>query len=120
MALSAPWITPVPRSRRLLHRPRILVLQSIKSQIATFQICRFNLIQFAKVFCHPGCLSNLGGSKICLGKGPGYVPKPFLVGTLNLREAKPGGFQTGGFPTFFGKGPDCDADPFGTVPRRCS
>ena len=37
-----------------------------------------------------------------------------------LREAKPGGFQTRGFPTFFGKGPDCVADPFGTVPRRCS
>ena len=36
-----------------------------------------------------------------------------------LREAKPGGFQTGGFPTFFGKGPDCVTDPFGTVPRRC-
>ena len=36
------------------------------------------------------------------------------------REAKPGGFQTGGFPTVFGKGPDCVADPFGTVPRRCS
>ena len=35
-----------------------------------------------------------------------------------LREAKPGGFQTGGFPTFIGKGPDCVADPFGTVPRR--
>ena len=25
----------------------------------------------------------------------------------------------GGFPTFFGKGPDCVTDPFGTVPRRC-
>ena len=37
-----------------------------------------------------------------------------------LREARPGGFQTGGFPTFFGKGSDCVADPFGTVPRRCS
>ena len=37
-----------------------------------------------------------------------------------LREAKPGGFQTGGFPLFFGKGPDCVADFFGTVPRRCS
>ena len=37
-----------------------------------------------------------------------------------LREAKPGGLQTGGFPTFFGKGPDCVADPFGTVPCRCS
>ena len=37
-----------------------------------------------------------------------------------LREAKPGGFQTRVFPTFFGKGPDCVADPFGTVPRRCS
>ena len=35
-----------------------------------------------------------------------------------LREAKPGGFQTRVFPTFFGKGPDCVADPFGTVPRR--
>ena len=37
-----------------------------------------------------------------------------------LREAKSGGFQTRVFPTFFGKGPDCVADPFGTVPRRCS
>ena len=37
-----------------------------------------------------------------------------------LREAKPGGFQTGGFPTFSGKGPDCVADPFGTVRHRCS
>ena len=37
-----------------------------------------------------------------------------------LREAKPGGFQTRVFPTFFGNGPDCVADPFGTVPRRCS
>ena len=37
-----------------------------------------------------------------------------------LGEAKPGGLQTRGFPTFFGKGPDCVADPFGTVPRRCS
>ena len=39
---------------------------------------------------------------------------------LELREAKPGGFQTRVFPAFFGKGPDCVADPFGTVPRRCS
>ena len=39
---------------------------------------------------------------------------------LGLGEAKPGGFQTRVFPTFFGKGPDCVADPFGTVPRRCS
>ena len=38
----------------------------------------------------------------------------------NLRGAKPGGFQTRVFPTFFGKGPDCVADLFGTVPRRCS
>ena len=30
---------------------------------------------------------------------------------MYLREAKPGGFQTRGFPTFFGKGPDCGADP---------
>ena len=37
-----------------------------------------------------------------------------------LKEAKPGGFQTRVFPTLFGKGPDCVADPFGTVPRRCS
>ena len=37
-----------------------------------------------------------------------------------LRKAKPGGFQTRVFPTFFGKGPDCVADPFGTVPRGCS
>ena len=39
--------------------------------------------------------------------------------TCQSRGAKPGGFQTGGFPTFFGKGPDRVADPFGTVPRRC-
>ena len=38
----------------------------------------------------------------------------------NLREAKPGCFQTRVFPTFFGNGPDCVADPFGTVPPRCS
>ena len=37
-----------------------------------------------------------------------------------LGEAKPGGLQTRVFPTFFGKGPECVADPFGTVPRRCS
>ena len=42
------------------------------------------------------------------------------LSSLQLREAKPGGFQTGWFLTFFGKGPDCVADPFGTVPRRCS
>ena len=30
------------------------------------------------------------------------------------------GVSKPGFPTFFGKGPDCVADPFGTVPRRCS
>ena len=45
-------------------------------------------------------------------------PSPAKTGVL--REAKPGGFQTRVFPTFFGKGPDCVADPFGTVPRRCS
>ena len=43
-----------------------------------------------------------------------------MKGAGKLREAKPGGFQTGGVRTFFGKGPDCVADPFGTVPRRCS
>ena len=42
------------------------------------------------------------------------------VSDKSLREAKLGGFQTWVFPTFFGKGPDCVADPFGTVPRRCS
>ena len=36
-----------------------------------------------------------------------------------LREAKPGGFQTGGSPTFFGRGPDRVADPFGNIPYRC-
>ena len=34
---------------------------------------------------------------------------------LNRGVSKPGGF-----PLFFGKGPDCVADTFGTVPRRCS
>ena len=66
---------------------------------------------------------------------PPFMPyEPFLLGGLQfvdisfagtnwvgiLGEAKPGGFKTGGFPTSFGKGPDCVADPFGTVPRRCS
>ena len=36
-----------------------------------------------------------------------------------LGEAKLGRFQTGVFPTFFRKGPDCVADPVGTVLRRC-
>ena len=35
-----------------------------------------------------------------------------LISVL-LRESKLG------FPTFSGKGPDCVADPFGTVPRCC-
>ena len=43
---------------------------------------------------------------------------PFESPHLDFPE--PGGFQTGVFPIFFGKGPDCVADPFGTVPRRCS
>ena len=30
-----------------------------------------------------------------------------------------GGSKPGGFPLFFGKGPDCVVDRFGTVPRRC-
>ena len=48
-------------------------------------------------------------------------------GFPNRGVSKPRGFQTGGFPNrgpgefpaFFGKCPDCVADPFGTVPRRC-
>ena len=32
-------------------------------------------------------------------------------------KEKFGSFQTGEFPTFFGKGPDCVADPFGTAAR---
>ena len=51
--------------------------------------------------------------------GMGVVPAPSIWEKLNRGVSKPGGFQTGGFPTFFGKGPDCVADPFGTVPRRC-
>ena len=58
-------------------------------------------------------------------KGP--VEKAFKLDRVSastpefLREAtKPGCFQTRVFPTFFGTGPDCVADPFGTVPRRCS
>ena len=45
---------------------------------------------------------------------------PKILKYQKLGEAKPGDFQTRVFPTFFGKGPDCVADPFGTVPRRCS
>ena len=47
-------------------------------------------------------------------------PLQMIWEKLNRGVSKPGGFQTGGFPTFFGKGSDCVADPFGTVPRRCS
>ena len=43
----------------------------------------------------------------------------FLISGSWSREAKPGGLETRWFPTFFGKGPDCVADPFGTVPCRC-
>ena len=43
-----------------------------------------------------------------------------IAGAYLLGEPRPGGFQTGGFPTFFGNGPDCVAHPFGTVPCRCS
>ena len=57
-----------------------------------------------------------------LEMGPRGLPAPGgrKVRKELLREAKPGGFQTRVFPAFFGKGPDCVADPFGTVPRRCS
>ena len=34
-------------------------------------------------------------------------------GVFAMREAKPGGLQTGGFPTFFRKGPDCVTDLWG-------
>ena len=43
----------------------------------------------------------------------GKIGTPYFWEKLNW-----GGFQNGGFPTFLGKGPDCVADPFGTVPRR--
>ena len=48
------------------------------------------------------------------------LSSPLNQGDFKLREAKPGGFQTPGVSHFFGKGPDCVADPSGTVPRRCS
>ena len=56
-----------------------------------------------------------GGPRHKVGDKKGFHHLP-----PKLREAEPGGFQTRVFPTFFGKGPDCVADPFGTVPRRCS
>ena len=68
----------------------------------------------------PGILSamwNLDGPAI---RNASIRANRFAEKPLLLREAKPGGFQTRVFPTFFGKGPDCVADPFGTVPRRCS
>ena len=48
---------------------------------------------------------------------PPKRPRPFTHyrEKLNRGVSKPEGS-----PTFFGKGPDCVADPFGTVPRRCS
>ena len=57
------------------------------------------------------------GCKNARPRAKHYWSRPF---DRSLREAKPGGFQTRVFPTFFGKGPDCLADPFGTVPRMCS
>ena len=64
--------------------------------------------------CYP--VLSLHGLKLCR-----LVSRSDLVLiSEHLREAKPGGFQARVFPTFFGKGPDCVADPFGTVPRRCS
>ena len=48
---------------------------------------------------------------VCMGGG---VWEVLCWEKLNRGVSKPGGF-----PTFFGKGPDCVADPFGTVPRGC-
>ena len=76
--------------------------------------------EFAFFHCRSMCTGGGGPEsgrkkfKNCLPAGTGT--KIYF----SLREAKPGGFQTRVFPTFFGKGPDCVADPFGTVPRRCS
>ena len=36
-----------------------------------------------------------------------------------LGEVHRGGVQTEGFPIFPGKGPDCVADFFGTLPHMC-
>ena len=47
--------------------------------------------------------------------------QPLFCQPLSSRFALHGSraLETGGFPTFLGKGPDCVADPFGTVPCRC-
>ena len=69
----------------------------------------------------PGSSLNLPGSS--LATSPEVLSLRHLTAIQRfpgLREAKPGGFQTRVFPILFGKGPDCVADPFGTVPRRCS
>ena len=74
-----------------------------------------------KITSRDGCVLLIHGR----GHGANYIQRAAekLREWVNpplphLGEAKPGGFQTGGFPTLFGKGPDCVADPFGTVPRR--
>ena len=64
--------------------------------------------------CNPDL--SLTGLKLCeLVSRSDLILISFWMLTIPLREAKPGGF-----PLFLGKGPDCVADPFGTVPRRCS
>ena len=72
-----------------------------------------------------GCRGYFGPPRPCRAPGGGAATLASAALHFDtmaihmLGEAKPRGFQMGGFPTFFGKGPDCVADPFGTVPRRC-
>ena len=51
--------------------------------------------------CRRSMLASEGYRVVCCEKPDQAVSKP------------------GRFPLFFGKGPDCVADPFGTIPRRC-
>ena len=50
----------------------------------------------------------------------GDLRATFFVRKMFWEKVNRGVSQTGGCPAFFGEGPDCVADPFGTVPRRCS
>ena len=96
--------------------------------MCTFRVLSDHLSDFWAIFLGPKWPAlyleiGLSGIPFCAGSGRSQSQRLILNVRscifYVLREAKPGGFQTGGFPTLIGKGPDCVADPFGTVPRRC-
>ena len=91
------------------YRPLTAAIVYTRTSIAQLPLHIRNLAALASAasaaYSHPCCLASL------VTGIPRRAPEIRLE---VLREAKPGGFQTGGFPTFFfGKGP-------GIVPRTLS